>query len=60
LTKNAIEEISSGYFEPSPSAGACNWCEYKGVCCRPYENEREFQNMDIKKNTIAKLGNKQE
>ena len=56
LTKNAIEEISSGYFEPSPCEGSCKWCDYKGVCCQPYENERDFSNIEIKKNIIARLG----
>lgn len=56
LTKNAIEEISSGYFEPSPCEGSCKWCDYKGVCGHPYENERNFTNIEIKKDIIARLG----
>ena len=58
LTKTAIDELASGYFEPHPYEDVCNWCDYRGICCEPYQNQREFDQLDITNKTIASLGQK--
>lgn len=32
IAKTGINEISSGYINPSPYLGACSYCEYGGMC----------------------------
>lgn len=58
LTKTAIDELASGYFEPHPYEDVCDWCDYRGICCKPYQNQREFKQLNITNQTIASLGRK--
>ncbi|HEY8423709.1 MAG TPA: PD-(D/E)XK nuclease family protein [Clostridia bacterium] len=59
LTKNAVEEIFDGYFSPCPLERVCDWCDYRGICCRPYQNTRAFDQIKITYKTLAKLGKRE-
>ncbi|HEY8443888.1 MAG TPA: PD-(D/E)XK nuclease family protein [Clostridia bacterium] len=56
LTKTAIEEIFGGYFEPRPHENACDWCDYKGICRKPGQNIRTFDQADVSNKILAKIG----
>jgi ATP-dependent helicase/nuclease subunit B len=59
LTKTAIEEIYGGNFEPHPREDACNWCDYKGICCKPDQNIRNFEQINVSNKILAGIGQKE-
>lgn len=58
VTAQAIDEIRKGYFEPNPCNNACDFCHYIGICLHPFQNERTFDDIDVKLDTVAEIGKK--
>jgi ATP-dependent helicase/nuclease subunit B len=53
IAKNGINEISSGYINPTPYEGACNYCEYGGMCRFCAEEGGRFRKIyDVNSQTI--------
>ena len=68
ISQGCIDEIREGYCTPSPYDGACDYCQYAGMCGFSSNEGGEFRKVSkVDKSTIVeavleseKLGNKAE
>ena len=51
VSKNGVEEISSGFIETTPYQGSCEWCSFNGMCgynSRECDKSRKVSNVKPK------------
>ncbi len=46
LCENAVEQMDSGVIASSPFDGACDYCNFKGMCQREFFDERKVLKVD--------------